>query len=305
MMNRIGIGKIPVILDTDIGSDIDDVWALAMMLNSQELDVKLIVTEHGNTEYRAKIAAKFLEACGRTDIPVGMGIKSSDQIEAQGRWVAEYNLDGYPGTVYRDGIGAMIDVIMKSSIPITLISLGPVTNLAEALVREPAIAYRTRFVGMQGSVRRGYLGSLKTSSEYNVAVNPKACQKVFSAPWDMTITPVDTCGLVRLSGVRYRKVQQCSSSIIRALMENYRIWDEEYKGDKHSQGYAIESTILYDTVAVYLAFSEEMLHLEKLGIRVTDDGYTVIDNNAKSIRCATLWKNLDDFEDMLVGRLIS
>ena len=62
--------KIPVILDTDIGGDIDDTWALAMMLKSPELDVKLVVTDTGNTTYRVKVAAKMLEIAGRTDFDV-------------------------------------------------------------------------------------------------------------------------------------------------------------------------------------------------------------------------------------------
>lgn len=66
--------RIPVILDTDIGGDIDDTWALAMLLNSPELDLKLVVTDTGNTTYRAKVAAKLLEVAGRTDVPIGIGL---------------------------------------------------------------------------------------------------------------------------------------------------------------------------------------------------------------------------------------
>ena len=65
--------KIPVILDTDIGDDIDDTWALTMMLNSPELDVKLVIGDYGKPVYRGKILAKMLEAAGRTDVPVGLG----------------------------------------------------------------------------------------------------------------------------------------------------------------------------------------------------------------------------------------
>ena len=54
---------------------------------------------------------------------------------------------------------------------------------------------------------------------------------------------------------------------------------------------------------MYLAFSEELLEIEELGIRVTDDGYTMIDETAKIIRCATAWKDLEAFEDLLVARL--
>jgi hypothetical protein len=63
------------------------------------------------------------------------------------------------------------------------------------------------------------------------------------------------------------------------------------------------STTLFDTVGIYLAMSTDLVKMEKLGIKVTDDGYTRIDENAKVINCATEWKDLGAFEDFLVGRL--
>ena len=66
--------KIPVILDTDIGFDIDDTWALGLLLKCPELDVKLITTSSDNTPIKAKLVAKFLEIVGRTDIPIGIGL---------------------------------------------------------------------------------------------------------------------------------------------------------------------------------------------------------------------------------------
>ncbi len=66
--------KIPVILDTNLGTDIDDSWAIAYMLKCPELDVKLITTATGDTTYRAKLCARLLRAGGRTDVPIGIGI---------------------------------------------------------------------------------------------------------------------------------------------------------------------------------------------------------------------------------------
>ena len=154
-------GKIPVILDTDIGSDIDDTWALAMMLKSPELDVKLVVSDTGNTRYRAKIIAKMLEAGGRTDVPVGIGVNFNDKSGRQGAWVEGYDLANYPGTVHEDGVDALIQTIMNSPEPVSLICIGPVPNIGAALEREPKIAKNARFVGMHGSIRLGYGASEK------------------------------------------------------------------------------------------------------------------------------------------------
>ena len=292
--------KIPVILDTDIGDDIDDTWALAMMLKSPELDVKLVSTDFGNTVYRAKLVAKLLEVAGRTDVPVGVGIRQNDGVGGQGPWVEDYDLGKYPGTVHEDGVQAIVDTIMGSPEPVTLICIGPVPNIKAALEREPRIAERSRFVGMPGSVRKGYDGSAEVAPEYNVKADVPACRAAFTAPWDITITPVDTCGLVKLKGEKYRAVCDCPDPLIRTVIENYRIW----LGGKPDT----ESSILFDTVAVHLAYSTEFLVMEDVGLRVTDDGFTVEDTDrlggAKRMHVAIDWKDLAAYEDYLVERLV-
>ena len=307
--------KMPVIFDTDIGDDIDDTWALAFLLQSPELDVKLVTTAVRNTSSKAKIVAKFLEAVGRTDIPVGIGVQHNKSSHRQEEWVKDYKLSSYPGTVYQDGVQALIDTIMNSPKPITVIAVGPLPNIAAALQREPRIADKARFIGMHGSIRRGYGGNPKPSAEYNVRAFAKEAQKVFTAGWNMTITPLDTCGIVQLKGRKYQKVLKRNSPLTRALIENYRAWYKQGILNKHKDLSEAEvnkrvdnkvntsSTTLFDTVGIYLAISTELVQMEKLGIRVTDDGYTVIDNKAKTINCATEWKDLSAFEDFLVARL--
>lgn len=294
--------KIPVILDTDIGGDIDDTWALAMLLKSPELDLKLVVTDTGNTAYRARVAAKLLEIAGRTDVPVATGLRQSNELGPQAPWVADYALSDYPGEVIEDGVQALIDTLLTASEPTTLIAIGPVPNVAAALARAPEIVPHARFVGMHGSVRVGYGGSPQVSAEYNVQADPAACRAVFAAPWDITITPVDTCGLVQLTGDRYARVRDAEDPITHAVIENYRIWADEVGRPTGTAD--VESSTLFDTVAVYLAFSQALVEIEDLPIRVTDDGYTVIDEGAKPIHCATRWRDLDAYEAFLVERLV-
>jgi len=208
--------RIPVILDTDIGGDIDDTWALVMMLKSPEFDVKLVTSDSGNDTYRARLIAKLLEVAGRTDVPVGIGCRPGDKPGRQSAWVGDYDLSKYPGTVHEDGVGAIIDAVRDCDGPMTLAAIGPVPNLPEVLDRAPDVADKARFVGMHGSVRRGYGGSKKLSAEYNVRAAPKALQKVFAAPWEITITPLDTCGIVRLEGERFEKVYRSKDTTDRS-----------------------------------------------------------------------------------------
>ncbi len=290
--------KVPVILDTDIGDDIDDTWALIMLLNSPELDVKLVVGDHGKPQYRAKLIARLLTVAGRTDIPVGVGIGKGSGGK-QAKWVADYELSDYAGKVHADGVGAIIDTIMKAPEPITLIAIGPMGNIEAALKREPKIAAKARFVGMHGSVRKGYGGRDKPSPEWNVRANVSACQAVFAADWmQATITPLDTCGIVHLDGKKYAAVRDADTPLTEALMTNYRLW---LKDPKRADS---RSSTLFDTVAVYLAFDTDLVKLETLPLRVTDKGHTVIDaENGHKLRVATEWKDLEKFEDLLVERI--
>jgi len=292
---------IPVILDTDIGTDIDDTWALAMLLNSPELDLRLVVSATGNTLVRARLIARLLEVAGRGDTPIGIGLRLAELPIHQAAWVEGYDLARYPGPVHRDGVDAIVETIMASPRPVTVIGIGPLPNIAAALEREPRIAERARFVGMQGSVRRGYGGRAQVDAEYNVYCYPLACRQTFNAPWPVTITPVDTCSLVRLSGARYAAVRDCPAPLTQAVIENYRVWARST--GRGSPDPERESSTLYDTVAIYLAFAEELLVVETLGIQVTDDGYTRIDEAAKQVRCATEWRDREAFEDLLVARL--
>ena len=293
--------KIPVILDTDIGGDIDDTWALAMLLKSSELDLKLVVTDSGNTTYRAALTAKLLQIAERTDIPVGVGIHQTDETGPQEAWLDGYTLADYPGTVHQDGVAALIEMIMTAPDPITLLCIGPVPNIRAALAREPRIVEKARIVGMFGSVRKGYDGREAIDAEYNVYSDADACRQMFTAFPEVTITPLDTCGLVRLDGEKCQKILTCPDPLIQALMENNHIWARNVAWthvDTHKQ-----SSVLFDTVAVYLAFAEELLKIESLGIEVTDDGFTRVNDQAKTIRVATEWRDLPAFTDLLVERL--
>jgi inosine-uridine nucleoside N-ribohydrolase len=303
---------IPVVLDTDIGHDVDDVWALAFLLRCPELDVKLVTTCTGDTVYRARLVAKILQLMGRDDIPIGIGIPLDENPHTHSQWLGDYNLDDYPGTVHRDGIGAICETIRASEERVSLICIGPLPNIAAALARSPAITSNARFVGMHGSIRRGYLNAPKPMREFNVKMHALSCRAVFEADWPKVITPLDTCGNVTLEGKRFDRIRSRAQhpdtppgDPARISFENHLQWAEAVRDwpilshiDPLSQ-----SSILFDVVAIYLGFADECLEMETLPITITPDGKTLVDDSGSPVSCALAWKDESAFLDLLVNRL--
>lgn len=298
------------VLDTDIGTDIDDSWALALLLASPELDLRLITTVSGDVRYRAGLCAGLLAAAGRKDIPIGLGIGGDLKVPAamQGPLLAkigaEAALNAHP-RVLDDGVEAIIQTIMAAEDEVTVIGIGPFTNIAEAIRRRPEIVQRARFVGMCGSVRIGYRGSETPSAEYNVFADITAAQTVLSADWDITITPLDSCGHVLLAGEDYQRFYDFATghpnSTAATVLEHYRHWLMALNAP--ADQLARRSTTQYDAVAIYLAITDHGLAMENLSMTVTDEGMTRLDEAGKPMQVATAWRDRAPFDRIFIERL--
>ena len=296
-------GRILTILDTDIGCDIDDTWALAMLLRSPELDTIMVTTAAHNTVYRAKICAKLLERAGRQDIPVGIGIPGTPVPgdERQLNWVKEYDLKNYPGTVYEDGVQAMIKAVEQADVPVTIVAIGPMTNLGAITERAPHLTGKINLVAMIGSIGKGLDGKPGRIAEYNVVQDIPAARKVFNAGWNsMTITPLDTCGVVRLRGELYDRLVKSADPLVKDLLENYTLWSNGGRLGPTPD----HSSILFDTVAVHLARTADFLQMRQMRLRVDDRGFLIDDESGQEINVAIEWKDLEGYKQFLVDRLL-
>ena len=303
--------SIPVVLDTDIGHDVDDVWALVFALCCPELDVRLVTTTTGDTIYRARLVAKILELMGREDIPIGIGIPLDENPHTHAAWLGDYELKDYSGRVLRDGVGAICETIGDASEEVRLICIGPLPNIAAALARDPEITNNAKFIGMHGSLRRGYLGAPKPMREFNVKQHALSCRAVFEADWEKVITPLDTCGDIILDGERFAQVRAIAEQAenrhpTRIAYDNHLSWFEAVKDWPILQEMnpLQQSSILYDLVAIYLGFSQELLQMETLPITITSDGKTLLDDErGQPVHCATEWHDKEAFLDLVVARL--
>jgi inosine-uridine nucleoside N-ribohydrolase len=280
-----------IVLDTDIGTDIDDTWAIALALRSPELTVELITTVAGDVDYRARVAAGLVDD---PDVRIARGLPAGDHVRPE-RPQPTLADAGRGATVEDDGIGALVAACAE---PVTIIAIGPLTNLAAALERDPTIASRARVVAMVGSVRVGYRGAPGAVAEYNAQVDVDAVRAVFNAPWEVLITPLDTCGTIVLRGGDYRRVRASSDPLVQRVLASYREW----LGESVAL-FDVRSTTLYDCVAVHLAHDESLYDIESLPIAIDDEGIMRIEDSAPTVRVATGWRDQRAFLDHLVARL--
>jgi inosine-uridine nucleoside N-ribohydrolase len=139
------------ILDTDIGDDIDDAYALALALRSPELKLLGIATTYGDTELRARLVDRYLAAVGRSDIPVAAGPATAHQnVLTQTAYARQA-----PERKHADAVEFLLDQIRAHPGEITLIAIGPLVNVGAAIERDAATFSKLkRVVLMGGSVAR-------------------------------------------------------------------------------------------------------------------------------------------------------
>jgi inosine-uridine nucleoside N-ribohydrolase len=294
--------RTPVIIDTDIGDDTDDCWALVYALKNPEFDVKLVTTTFGKQSYRAALIAKFLMAAGRTDIPIGLGAGPGNSGARMQKWLGDFSLAKYPGQVRQDGVQALADAIHSSPTPVTVIAIGPFNTIEAALQKDPDLAVRARLVAMAGSFYIGYGQSHGQVGEYNICRDIPDAKRVFSAPWiNIAIAPLDVGDYAALSGYRYTNLVSSKEPLLQGLLNGNAVATNV--ADPASISFSGSAA---DNVAVLLAERDpgRFVNIQRLKIGIADDGKTHIDPTGAEVDVAMTWKNLNGFLDYLSKSLL-
>src|SRR5574341_283015 len=120
--------RLKVILDTDIGGDIDDAWALGFVMQSPDIELLGVTIGDGNTPARAKVACKLLHAGGRDDVPVAVGRKTGDHYDFQFTWAEDF---ATKQPITQPAADFIVDTVRRNPGAITLIAVGPLQNVAD------------------------------------------------------------------------------------------------------------------------------------------------------------------------------
>lgn len=244
-----------IILDTDIGDDIDDALALGLVLSSPELHLIGVTTVFRNTAARSRQARTLLKAAGRVDIPVAAGCgailspRTQTGLDPRQAYLrkelpiqetASLPEGELPAPDPRHGVDFISDTVLAGNEDITLVTIGPMTNIAMAITKEARIISRIpRIVSMAGAFDRLY-------SEWNVRCDPVAVGLLFSSGIPMDIIGLDVTTKVQLRNKDLAVLRRCRSPLVQKLVESLDLW-LQHSGWAHRIG---NCPILHDPLAV-------------------------------------------------------
>jgi purine nucleosidase len=255
----------PVIYDTDIGTDIDDAYALVQILHSPELELLGVTTVAGDAVARARLAAKLLDVAGRPKIPVYAGRSSAPQDIFQTEWAK-----GFASPVLHEsgGVEFMRAQVQARPGRVTIIAVGELTNVAALLESDPAIARQIKAVAlMGGSFRRGYASGSKPEPEWNIRSNVAAARTVFASGVPIVVAPLDTTADLHLKPEMRVRLFSRGTPLTDALAALNSIW-------RHTNSWKGVDPVFYDSFAVALVATPGLAPLTDVHVEVADDGLT-------------------------------
>jgi purine nucleosidase len=304
-----------IIIDTDPGQD--DAVAILLALASPEIDILGITAVAGNVPLALteKNTRKICELAGRSDVPVYAG---ADKPLRRKLVTAEYvhgktGLDGpdLPEPVMplqeQHGVDFLIETLMREpSGTVTLCPLGPLTNIALAMQREPRIVARIgEIVLMGGGAFEG--GNVTPAAEFNIYVDPEAAQIVFGAGVKLTMIPLDCTHQALTTRVRVERFRAMGTPVgiaVAQLLDFFERFDE--------QKYGTDGGPLHDPcVIAYLLkpdlFTGRFINVEIETLSELTLGMTVADwwgVTGRKPNCTMLRTiNADGFFELLTARI--
>ena len=260
------------ILDTDIGDDIDDAFALALALKSPELHLLGVTTAYGDTALRARLVERYLHAVGRGEVPVMAGVPTAYRYEMTQKPYARQ----WPEQNFSDGVAFLLDQIRAHPGGITLIAIGPLTNIEEAIKRDPATFRKLkRVVMMGGSVYRGYDGPSvggqpgerrPPDAEWNIACDPAGLRALLGSGVPVFMMPLDSTQ-IHLETKEREEIFAHGSPLTDQVTLLYHQWTANPEGH-------LKTPTLFDPVAVTYAIRPDLCPATPLRLEVDDKGFT-------------------------------
>jgi inosine-uridine nucleoside N-ribohydrolase len=281
--------KIPVIFDTDIGTNVDDALALALILASPELELLGLTTASGDTAARARLAAKLLHYAGRPDVPVMAGEPGRPVPIEQCHWA-----DGFSSSAIstQPAVEFLAERIAQRPGEIILLAVGPLSNVAGLIRRYPEEAKQVRqLVIMGGSIYRGYAPNSPPDAEVNLARDVPAAHIVLASGLPILMVPLDVTAMLELDAAGRQRLFTRETRLTNALALLFHIWNQP-------------TPILYDPMAVAMVIDPAWCETKPLAIDVDSEGFTRIVQGKPPNAVVALNTDPAKFVEFFLGRLV-
>ncbi|HEV2484212.1 MAG TPA: nucleoside hydrolase [Terracidiphilus sp.] len=282
-----------VILDTDIGDDIDDAFALALVLRSPELRLLGVETAFGDTELRARLVDRYLKAVGHQDIPVLAGVETKSVHFTQAAYAKQA-----PQQKHKGAVDFLLEQIRAHPGQITLIAIGPLFNVQAAIVRDPATFKKLkRVVIMGGSVYRGYDGKdgdkqSAPSPEWNILCDPEGATALLGSGVPVFVMPLDSTQ-IHLENPALGAILAHGSPLTDQLTLLYHQWTGANEWRRPT---------LFDPVAVTYVIRPDLCPATPMRLEVDDKGFTrPVEGSPNAQVC--LHSDEEGFMELMVSRI--
>jgi purine nucleosidase len=215
-----------IMVDTDIGTDVDDILALGWVLRSPELELAAVTVVHGDLDLRARMVAKTLALADVPMVPLGRGISLPLLRQRPIYWPGHEGvglLDGSePTPLMTPAVELMIQTIRSRPGDITLVPIGPLTNIAAAVILDPEIVPLVKEVVMMAGVAgRGAALDLPPI-EHNIRLDPEAAAVVLAAGWPITMVGLDVTTRTNLHRTQLDRLTRTGDRLAVALADQAR-----------------------------------------------------------------------------------
>ena len=219
--------RMKVVLDTDIGTDIDDAWALGYAVKSPSFELLGVTVTDADTPRRARLACKLLSRLGRTDVPVAVGRQTPavppNRVDYQFAWAEDF--DAYR-PIATPAVEFLSETIRRNPGAVTVVAVGPLQNLGDLVRQHPdVVPLVKRVVLMSGSIGASSFSPVAVA-EWNVKLAIPEAQAVYAAAWPLTIVPLDATSYVRLEDQERETLRQAGTPLVIALEALLRLWTD-------------------------------------------------------------------------------
>lgn len=258
-MNKI-IKPVPVLLDTDIGSDPDDAAALAYLLSQPNCDLKGITTVTGQPEIRAMLASVMCKAAGKKipiypgyDRPLAGESRQTNvaQISVLDKWAHEQEFPQQKATDF------MYEVICQNSGKVVLLAIGPLTNVANLFIEHPDAAPKLKTLVSMSGLFLNKVGDQK--AEWNVICDPYAADIVYSAMLlKQIIVSLDVTTQLSMTKKEVEKFQ--TIKILRPVFDCAQVW--------FYVGKPTDIMSFHDPLAASCIFIPSLCQFKKSGVKL-------------------------------------